>query len=92
MKNKGTQGQNASKPGFKLPVEEGYLFLGRFANSHHPRVFIKRYLQVLEALALVTVLCMGYLLWAAMVPSQGDGMFVDVVSGKIFALIGRNSF
>lgn len=56
------------------------------------RRFIKRYLLVFEVLSIVAVLSMGYLLLASRTPAQGDGLFVEVVSGKIFALIGKNSF
>ena len=56
------------------------------------RQFIKRYLIAFELLSLVAMISMGFLLYAAMTPAQGDGFFVDVVSGKIFALIGKNMF
>lgn len=92
MKNTGSQSRDASCLGFKLPVDDGELFLGNTRHGPDSRTYIKRYLQVFEAMALIAVLCMGYLLWASLTPAQGDGLFVDVVSGKIFALIGRNSF
>lgn len=58
----------------------------------HSRLFIRRYLQAFEVMAIIAVLCMGYLLYTSMTPLQGAGLFTDVVSGEIFALPGKNSF
>lgn len=56
------------------------------------RKFIKRYLVAFEVMSIIAMLCMGYLLFESMTPAQGAGMFVDVVSGEIFAVTGRNTF
>jgi len=56
------------------------------------RRFVKRYLVAFEVLSILAMLSMGCLLYAAMTPAQGEGLFVDVVSGKIFALVGKNMF
>jgi hypothetical protein len=56
------------------------------------RRFIKRYLVVFEVMAIAVLLCMGYLFFEALTPAQGAGMFVDVVSGEIIAVPGKNTF
>lgn len=92
MKNLAVHGQRTPSRGYMVPIEGGHLFVDNSGQTRQSQRAIRRYLLAFEVMSIIALLSMGYLFLASRSPAQGEGLFVDVVSGKIFALIGRNSF
>ena len=92
MSNADQENQSPVSQAYRVPIGDDELFLDATKYDGRSRLFIRRYLQFFEVVAVVAMLCMGYLCYEATTPAQGAGMFVDVVSGDIFSVTGKNSF